>query len=140
MKIKSLSLMSVAGQCQLDHSLKPAMFQKKSEMLHSKNLQLRIARSGIKHRSANNFVLVYPDGSLVYKLPESQNFLLLGYRNSIDPYKRIYRLRLYLYLSIYLSLNMAAFCMELHVQGQCLILQNLIQNISFQITCNLKWN
>lgn len=50
-----------------------------------------------KYSKADRFFLVYGDGSVVDKLPDkSQDFTIEGYRNFLDPHKRLDRLRLFL--------------------------------------------
>ena len=50
-----------------------------------------------KYKSSDQFVLLYPDGSLTQYLPDkSEEFSILRYRNFLDPRKRFDRLRLYL--------------------------------------------
>lgn len=50
-----------------------------------------------KYNSNELFHLLYPDGSIVNKIPGSDEpFSIKGYRDSIDPQRRFDRLRLFL--------------------------------------------
>ncbi|XP_069109861.1 uncharacterized protein [Argopecten irradians] len=50
-----------------------------------------------KYKNSKQFMLLYPDGSPVGKLPDnSEEFSIEGYRNLLDPTKRFDRLRLYI--------------------------------------------
>lgn len=97
MKITSLSLTGCGGLVSVGPFPKTSNVSKEIRDAAFEKFAAQNRTFREKHRSANNFVLVYPDGSLVDKLPGSQeDFSLIGYRNSIDPHKRFDRLRLYI--------------------------------------------